>query len=366
MQMLYAFGSNGSGQLGVGHTEDLSKPSPTYGSSDTVHGSIKQLVAGGNHTVILYEDGVLKATGNNEDGRCGIIGVRECATFLNVERPIDDKRTSLKVKWVAATWSTTTVLCNNGLLYVCGTGNSGELGLGTGIESAPFWRQILSFPPEGTEIVDLAASMAHTVVVLSNGDVYGWGRGRKGQLGEPAEDVWSPRKINGIEFAYSSEYDKAAKAVCGKDFTLVITDPGAGRVAILGCGDSDRFNIKAHARTAFTGYKFIEASWSTIFAFSIMGDGMSWGRNDHGQWGPPVAPEIESLAAGSEHALAVTKTGKVLAWGWGEHGNCGLPVDDRGDVKERANEIDVPGRVTKVFAGCATSFVLTQGDQPGD
>lgn len=359
MQMLYAFGSNGSGQLGVGHNDDLSAPASTHGASDAVRGSIQQLVAGGNHTVVLYGDGTIKATGNNEDGRCGFMVIAQSANFVDVELPVDEHGRSLKVKQIAATWSTTTLLCHDGHLYVRGTGNSGELGLGEGTENVSGWKAIPAFPPSGSSIVEVTSSMAHTLAVLSNGEVYGWGKGRKGQLGEPAEDVWSPRKNHGIDFL-------ATKAICGKDFTVTVGEPSTGLLKVLGAGGNDRFGVRANQPSDTTNWIDVAASWCSIYAVKSSGDVIAWGRNDHGQLPPHRLPEIADLAAGSEHCLALTKAGKVLAWGWGEHGNCGAPTDDRGDIKGRWNEFEVRGRVVKVFAGCATSFILTEDDEPGD
>ena len=356
--MLYAFGSNGSGQLGVGHTKDISKPESTFTGSDSVHGPLKQLAAGGNHTLILYKDGTIKATGNNQDGRCGIKDVQHPACFVDVQPPSNSNGRSLKVKQVAATWSSSIILCEDGCLHVCGTGNSGELGLGATIENAPTWTMIPSFPPHGNDITHLAAGMAHVVAVLSNGDVYGWGKGRKGQLGEPAQDVWSPRRLELDGFNFSS-----TKAICGKDFTLIVCGPGFGYFKVLG---NDRFAVRTDAPRMLSYCIGVSASWSSIYVLRGSGEPIGWGRSDHGQLPPSDLPQLDTLAAGSEHCLALTKAGKVLAWGWGEHGNCGLPTDDRGDVKGRWNEIEVPGRATDTFAGCATSFIITKDDEPGD
>ena len=368
--MLYAFGSNGSGQLGVRKTGDLSKPGFTSDINSSSRRHINQLAAGGNHTVILFEDGTIKSTGNNEDGRCGdepSENAHQFSSFIGACRPVDSTGRFLKVKQIAASWSATVILCEDGRLYVCGTGNSGELGLGSNIENAPSWRAISAYPPEGTNVVSIAASMAHTVAVLSNGDVYGWGKGRKGQLGEPAHDVWSPRKIKGIHFA-------AEKVGCGRDFTAVVGEPSTGQFIVLGANRSDRFGIKASAPMHLTDWTDIAASWGSIYALKASGDVVAWGRNDHGQLPPLGLPKIAGIAAGSEHCLALTKTGKVLAWGWGEHGNCGVPTDENGDVKARWNEIElpedelpeqeVPSPVFKVFAGCATSFINTDEGSP--
>ena len=365
--MLYGFGSNGAGQLGVGNREDLSKPEITLGINSSSRQHITQLAAGGNHTVILFEDGTIKATGNNDDGRCAISAVKQLTNFVDIEPPIGSDGSFLRVRQIAATWSATVTLCEDGRLYVCGTGNSGELGLGLNTENAPSWQAIPAFPLEGSSVLSIAASMAHAVAVLSNGDVYGWGKGRKGQLGEPAHDVWSPRKITGIHFA-------ASKAACGRDFTIVIGEPSTGQFVVLGASGNDRFGIRANAPTHLTDWTDIAASWCSVYALKALGEVVAWGRNDHGQLPPPDLPKLAAIAAGSEHCLALTKTGKVLAWGWGEHGNCGLPIDEKGDVKASWNEIELPGDqsseqktpspVVKIFAGCATSFIDTGEGSP--
>ena len=352
--MLYRFGSNGSGQLGLGHAEDLSIPTAVDNIGPNSSWQVKQLAAGGNHTVILCNDGRTRATGNNEDGRCGIEGsVQQAMMFLELELPSNQDRAPLEVKQVAASWSSTALLCNDGKIYVCGSGNSGELGLGLDVANAPSLRPVPDFPPSGTDIIFLASGMAHTVVVLSNGEVYGWGKGRKGQLGHPAHNVWWPRKITGIDFG-------ATKAACGRDFTFLVGEPFTGQMVVLGPDGNDRFGIKADAPVALPGWRNIAASWCSIYALKAAGDVVAWGRDDRGQLPPKGLPEIEAIAAGSEHCLALTRAGKVLAWGWGEHGNCGQRTDEKSDVKPIWNEIYVTHRVSGVFAGCATSFIDTE------
>jgi protein ATS1 len=195
--------------------------------------------------------------------------------------------------------------------------------------------------------------MAHTVVVLSNGEVWGWGKGRKGQLGEPAEDVLKPRKIERIKF-------KVVRAVCGKDFTCVFGATSRGQMMLLGPNGLDRFRVRADAPIPLTGWKNVVASWGSIYALMSSGHVVAWGRDDHGQLPPLSLGEVETIAAGSEHCLALTAAGTVLAWGWGEHGNCGSPTDEHGDVRGGWNEIAITGKATRLFAGCATSFVETE------
>jgi protein ATS1 len=201
--------------------------------------------------------------------------------------------------------------------------------------------------------------MAHVVAVLSNGEVWGWGKGRKGQLGGPSGNVWTPRKIVEIGFF-------ATDAICGKDFTCVFGSPSTGEVSLLGLSSNDRFGVRANAMAAVPGWNQVAASWGSIFVLLKTGEVIAWGRDDHGQLPPAGLPLLNAIAAGSEHCLGLTKAGKVLAWGWGEHGNCGEPTGPNGDVKGRWNEIRLSRPVVSIFAGCATSFVVVDhGEDAG-
>jgi protein ATS1 len=351
--MLYALGSNGSGQLGLGHDEDMNTPqcvSSVYLDQDSAV-SIKRIAAGGNHTVILHSNGRAFSTGDNNDGRCATNGTGPLGEFREVGGP----NGSATPSWedVAATWSATILTRDQGReVWVCGTGGSGELALGDGVLEAKQLTRVPNFPPEGTRVIQTAACMAHVVAVLDDGQVWGWGKGRKGQLGGVVQDAWSPRRVDDTSFEVS-------RAACGKDFTCVAANQKSGDVAMLGPNGRDRFDLKANVPCGVPGWKEISASWGNVFVLRDTGRLFAWGRDDHGQLPPDGLPLIAKIAAGSEHCLALTLDGKVMAWGWGEHGNCGEHTDEKGDVKGKWNELDVPGRVIDVFGGCATSFILT-------
>lgn len=362
MTTLAALGSNGSGQLGLGHKEDVSVPKQVWDSADLASSSspIIRVAAGGNHTLLLSASGELFWAGDATSGACGRVVSAEQKTarpqFRRVELATGD--TPFRVGRVAATWEATVVTRldaegRNASVYAFGAGAKGELGLGELIVRTPSPSRIAGFPPEGTEVVDLAASMGHVVAVLSDGEVYGWGNGRKGQLGGPEAVVSSPRKIADVGF-------KVARAVCGKDFTVLVGGKDDPRVLFLG---QDKWGIKAALPATAADWKDVQASWGNVYA--LKGDGTleSWGRDDHGQMVPPGLPRISKMAVGSEHVLALDEEGNVLTWGWGEHGNCGPNVDN-GDVKGRWNVIAYAKylppncKATSIGAGCATSWIV--------
>lgn len=353
---LWAFGSNGSGQLGIGHQEDVSLPQECKGEIPLPSSGIRQLAAGGNHTVAIFNDGTFASTGDNADGRGIVPNTKHIHTTWQQQQQQQEGLAGEKqedfVRHVAATWSATTVCDAEANLRVAGTGSSGELGKGSDISVAEVATPMNNFLLPGDSIVKIASGMGHVVVVSESGEAWGWGKGRKGQLGGPAENVQRPRKIEDVPF-------KVVNAVCGKDFTCLFGDASSGEFLILGLAGSDRFGVKKNAPDSVRGWKQVAASWGSIYVLMESGELRSWGRNDHGQLSPPGLPLLSAVAAGSEHCLGLTQDGRVLAWGWGEHGNCGMHIDDNGDVKGRWNTVAMSQPATNIFAGCATSFVIT-------
>jgi protein ATS1 len=355
---VYAIGSNGSGQLGIGHNEDVSVPKPALFADANVD-SVTQIRAGGNHTLVL-SSGLLYVAGERASGACGSVSGSVSGSESSQSRFWQLASSVAKppaIRLCAASWDATFIVQEDerGLLskvYSFGTGHKGELGLGELIFRSSNPQLIEDFPPPGLEVVDIAASVMHIVAVLSNGDVYGWGSGRKGQLGQPDRIVYAPRKINGIDF-------KVVRVVCGREFTYLVGEPQEGRHTVLG---SDKWNVRSSAPPSVPGWKDVGASWGSIFVLQQAGKLLSWGRDDHGQLAPNGLPPLSKIAIGSEHAVGHTVEGDVLAWGWGEHGNCGPNTVD-GDVRGRWNTIASnkflpPGtRIHGIGAGCATSWV---------
>lgn len=361
MVIVYAMGSNGAGQLGIGHKEDVSVPKEVLFDSSEI--SLTQeppsITAGGNHTLLL-SGGLLYCSGDSSSGACGLLPEMSPPNpefrkvTLHKEAPCNPQS---KIIFFGATWEASFVVKNDShgratIVYSFGTGNRGELGLGELIFRSPNAHLIEDFPPPGTEVVDLTASVSHVVAVLSNGDVYGWGNGRKGQLGQPHAIVYTPRRISPVNF-------KVVRAACGHEFTYLASKPEDGRHTVLG---TDKWNVMTGAPENVKNWKDVGASWGSIFVLLQSGELTSWGRDDHGQLAPPNLPELSKISVGSEHVLGLTTHDEVLAWGWGEHGNCG-PSTTEGDIQGRwkviasSKYLTAGSKILSIGSGCATSWV---------
>lgn len=328
-----------------------------------------RIVAGGNHTLILFESGAVYAAGFNADGRCGGVQEESLLRFRRVRlRDGDDGTVVDRFRDVSASWAASFLVADideekNGVgdgqrVYVLGSGDRGELGLGKDIVRASACEVLRDFPPQEQRIVSIASGMGHTVAILSNGDVYGWGAARKGQLGTALaakKIVWKPEKIEGaIPFA-------ARAVVCGREFTVITGPQESGQYVILGAQD-DRWRIRSDAPSTLTKARSIAASWHGIYVHDFDSNVTAWGRQDRGQLPPPDLGPVAQIAVGSEHAIALLPDRKtVVAFGWGEHGNCGPETDERGNVAGRYNVIPLPQDTTVLGlgAGCATSWIIT-------
>lgn len=397
---LFAFGSNGSGQLALNHTEDVSSPTEClFDQPPATDDAIVCIAAGGNHTLLLTESGCVYAAGSNTDGRCGL-DMSDSENLLSFRRVVlSDAETGSRVdtfKCVSATWEGSILVASvqkfgsrgvyEDKVFVTGSSPKGELGLQLQSTSTPSdsvvqtGSSIPVFPPQGTNVISLASGMGHTIAVLSNGDVYGWGGSRKGQLGETLKDlkiVWTPAKVEGVPFA-------AQSAVCGREFSVVCGDRGKGEIVVLG-DKANRWGVLdvpgslrdmgSNGSGGVLGFSSIGASWHGIYIHATSQTSTpepdsapltAWGRNDRGQLPPDNLPPPVKLAVGSEHVLVLLRDGAVAAFGWGEHGNCGPDTDERGNVAGRYSLITLDAvlagdeRVIGLGAGCATSWIVTE------
>lgn len=304
--MLFACGSNGRGQLGVGHCDDLGEFTAVLG----VDGPVLEVAGGGNHTLVLLPDGVAMASGSNDEMQLGVVG-DGTTKFTKVSHP-----DGLRWTHVAAGWAFSVFIDEHAQVWTCGSGKKGELA--TEIESHGLER-VYMFK---AAVVAVKTAMAHTLVLLETGQVYGWGASRKGQLGIHQAKVVEPVLVG----------SNARQISVGRDFSVML--PKSGNPIILG-------NFRGHIPETDSNLSIV-SGWSSI---AFVGERVVvTGNNSHGQQDAPLIEHPDQVAAGSEHYLAL-KDNTIVSWGWGEHGNCPEPTS--------------ASDATSIFAGCATSYYVS-------
>jgi alpha-tubulin suppressor-like RCC1 family protein len=198
-----AWGENAEGELGTGSAK---------GPEGCIEGTIacsrvpvpvthlagvEALAAGDFHSLALLEDGHVMAWGANTDGQLGDgttkqrnVPVAVCAT--GQQAPCTGGLAGVRA--VTAGLSTSVALLGNGTVADWGTGENGELGIGTmtGPETCKSdscaTRPVLVAGLSGVEAVASGVE-DRSVIAVAGGTVFAWGDGASGELGDGLEEA---------------------------------------------------------------------------------------------------------------------------------------------------------------------------------
>ena len=253
--ILWAWGNNGSGQLGDGTREDSSAPIDTLTNA-------RQISAGARHALALAADGTVWAWGHNNRGQIGVGW--PSAVDVDVE-----------------TW----VLGNGGWHF----------GLPTA-DARPTPYRVPEFTAlEILELVELSASANHVLGLDADGNLYGWDENRYGQLAQnPATLV-----VEQPEQIVISGVGSLLTAEAGGGVSIGVAANGDvynwGRNAFCELGDGSATGvIRADPRRLDSLSDVISVSAAPhrsdsfgahVLALTDDGDVYAWGYNRDGQVG---------------------------------------------------------------------------------
>jgi alpha-tubulin suppressor-like RCC1 family protein len=347
MTLLYGFGSNGSGQLGIGHVEDTNIPTPCLGLP--LHDPVQKISGGGNHAAVITKTGQLFMSGYSQFGEehQKLLSSDSDKDNNNIEYTRFQRRfEDLVWKDVACGWAFTILLASTGKLYGIGTSRWNEL-------AGPSTQGSTLTPIDHVhldQIVSVACGWRHAVALDEQGQVYGWGWGKHGQLGPPTTPPKDKKDIRSVQRIEMPQ--PIVQVACGHVHTLLRGQDGT----VYGLGSNKYHQLTTDQEMPFVLKKditWIDAGWHHSAALDNKGNLTLWGRNDRGQLGNGSYPHIKQIACGSEHMVVLYEnTGHVAAWGWNEHGNCASDLD----YTNEAIILDQFGPVEVIGAGCATSW----------
>ena len=184
---LWAWGKNGSGQLGDGTTSGKHYPIPVHGEGGKGQlDGVLSVAAGYNHSLALSADGRVLAWGANGKGQLGD-GTSVNHKTANAVRSADGTCDLTNIVAIAAGNYFSAALDANGAVWTWGWNDSGRLGDGTSVKhELPIRVHGVDDVGYLENIIAIALGHNHSLALASDGRVYAWGSGGVGKLGDNA------------------------------------------------------------------------------------------------------------------------------------------------------------------------------------
>ena len=402
--MVYTWGRNDTGQLGNNVTTDAMLPvAVTVTGTPMSNKTIVEIASGARHSLAIDSSGKVYAWGHNGSGQLGNNSTVNALTPVAVQAPADKNIIQVSGSgWLGASSS---ALTSNGAVYSWGRDLDGQLGDGTNNDSSvPVITTINLVDTPSTPTHVMAKPGDTTAIISWQAPIVSGGQNITGyvlQYQAIGASSWTTvnvaaaatlHTITGLTNDQTYRVRLAAKTAAGTgDFSSIVlvtphakptitnVSPAIGPVAggqnVTITGTNFMPKGKKIVQTANgNGYSLALSADSTIY---------TWGRNEYGQLGNgvtatnspvPVAVKtagtpmegktITQLSAKVWYALALASDGTVYSWGfnsWGQLGNgtSGAANNASAPVAVKTAGTPMEGKtIVQVAAGATHSLAL--------
>ncbi|NXY54302.1 RPGR regulator, partial [Callaeas wilsoni] len=217
----------------------------------------------------------------------------------------------------------------------------------------------------------------HTAIITGKGKLYMFGSNDWGQLGLGSKNTVSkPTCVKALK------PEKPKLAVCGRNHTLVYTEKGNVYAAggnsegQLGLGDTEE-RTTFHLISFFTNqHKIKQLSAGSYTSAAVTEDGQLfvWGDNSEGQIGlanetsvsipckVDIGKPVSSVSCGYYHSALITGDGELYTFGEPVNGKLGLLPEQLKNNRVPQPVLGIMEKVNKVACGGEHTVVLTETD----
>ncbi|NXK36663.1 RPGR regulator, partial [Piprites chloris] len=217
----------------------------------------------------------------------------------------------------------------------------------------------------------------HTAIITGKGKLYMFGSNDWGQLGLGSKNTVSkPTCVKALK------PEKPKLAVCGRNHTLVYTEKGNVYAAggnsegQLGLGDTEE-RTTFHLVSFFTTqHKIKQLAAGSYTSAAVTEDGQLfvWGDNSEGQIGlanescvsvpcrVDVGKPVSSVSCGYYHSALITGDGELYTFGEPANGKLGLLPEQLKNNRVPQPVLGIMEKVNKVACGGEHTVVLTETD----
>ena len=369
---LRCWGSNRSGQLGLGHTDSIGdNESPLSQDFVDVGANVLEVSLGHRHTCALLEDKSVKCWGESDYGVLGP-GIRSDISDPSLVEPLD---VGFPVKQITSGNGFNCVLGESGQVKCWGYNRYGQLGLGHDVisigDSVEEKVSRIPFVEVGLAAKKLSAGSSHVCALLEDKSVKCWGDNQYGRLGLGYND-----NIGDNEKPFEAEVVSLGQGAidisAGTDHTCALLEDknikcwGRNYFGQLGLGFGRRDIGDDELPSSVPVVDFVEdvkqvlAAGNRTCALFNNGDVRCWGHSIGGLLGYPVSEDysadyisdvtqtivintggvpVQQMALGSFYTCLGLHTGEVRCFGYNNYGQLGLghtlTIGDNEFISER-------------------------------
>lgn len=180
---VWAWGDNGSGQLGIGNKTLQNIPQQVLGLD-----SVIDITAGSNHSLAIRADGSVWSWGGNSQGQ---LGLPLTITDTTLPVKIDSILSATNVESGAAF---SMVLDADSTVWAFGYNLYGQLGINQTFTKTEVPTKVHQL----NSVIDIMCGREHVLAIRSDGTSWGWGEAGYNQIGVNTVDRNIPFKTNAV------------------------------------------------------------------------------------------------------------------------------------------------------------------------
>jgi len=302
---LWTWGKNSSGQLGDNTVIGKSSPVQTVASGN----NWKQVSNGYEHTAAVKTDGTLWTWGRGSDGALGD------NTSIKKSSPVQTVAGGTNWSQVSAGGYHTTAIKTDGTLWVWGSNINGQqLGDNTIISKSSPVQTIAG----GSNWSQISNGLYTSSAIKTDGTLWMWGNNYHGQLGDNTR-IHRSSPVQTI--AAGTNWKQVASGA--QSFTAAVKTDGTlwcwGRGDRGQLGDNNTIKKSSPVQTVAGGNNWRQVSAGGYFTAAIKTDNTlwTWGSNDQGQLGDNTVAQrnspVQTIVGGTNWANVTAGSYTTLA-----------------------------------------------------